>query len=137
MCFTPSKRCRYNCTTNFLHHSFSKCHPFSPCFSMLFHCSRSKLTTKTAQFTFYNCKPHFTTAQIVISCTLKYALLYAPPYSYSFYVFYVVPYLHYLFLTLSSHFFFASCLYSALQILMSLDIVKDVSRRLACRSNGR
>src|SRR6218665_1984647 len=43
-------------------------------FSTLFHCSCSKFTTATAQFPFYNCKFHFTTAQIVISCTLKYAL---------------------------------------------------------------
>ena len=35
----------------------------------------SKFTTTTAQFPFYNCKLHFTAAQIVISCTLKYALL--------------------------------------------------------------
>src|SRR6218665_1944402 len=48
---------------------------FSPFFSTLFHCSSSKFTTTTAQFPFYNCKLHFTTAQIVISCTLKYALL--------------------------------------------------------------
>jgi len=43
-------------------------------FSTLFHCSSSQFTTSTAQFPFYNCKLHFTTAQIVISCKLKYAL---------------------------------------------------------------
>src|SRR6218665_307798 len=32
-----------------------------------------KITTTTAQFTFYDCKLHFTTAEIVISYTLKYA----------------------------------------------------------------
>src|SRR6218665_2195636 len=47
---------------------------FSPFFSTLSPCSSSKFTTTTAQFPFYNCKLHFTTAQIVISCTLKYAL---------------------------------------------------------------
>ena len=38
-----------------------------------------KVTTRptTAQFIFYNCKWHFTTAEIVISYTLKYALLQA------------------------------------------------------------
>ena len=74
LCFSPSKRCRYNCTTNFLHHSFSKFHTFHHSFLRFFHCSSSKFTTTTAQFPFYNCKLHFTTAQIVISCTLKYAL---------------------------------------------------------------
>src|SRR6218665_615881 len=47
-------------------------------FSIIFYAfplSSSKFTTTTAQFPFYNCKLHFTTAQIVISCTLKYALL--------------------------------------------------------------
>ena len=44
--------------------------------STLFHCSSSKFTTRTAQFPFYNCKLHFTTAQIVISCKLKYALVF-------------------------------------------------------------
>src|SRR6218665_816774 len=49
---------------------------FSPFFSTLFpQFSSSKFTTTTAQFSFYNCKLHFTTAQIVISCTLKYALV--------------------------------------------------------------
>src|SRR6218665_3307475 len=48
---------------------------FSAFFSKLFHCSSSKFTTTAAQFPFYNCKLHFTTAQIVISCTLKYALV--------------------------------------------------------------
>ena len=32
-------------------------------------------TITTAQFTFYSCKWHFTTAEIVISYTLKYALM--------------------------------------------------------------
>jgi len=35
----------------------------------------NKVTTTTAQFTFYNCKLHFTTPEIVISYTLKYALI--------------------------------------------------------------
>jgi len=48
---------------------------FSPFFSTLFHCSSSKFTTTTAQFPFCNCKLHFTTAQIVISCKIKYALV--------------------------------------------------------------
>ena len=61
----------------FLHHSFSKFHLFPPFFSTLFHCFSSKFTTTTAQFWFYNCKLHFTTAQIVMSCTLKYALMHA------------------------------------------------------------
>src|SRR6218665_956376 len=43
-------------------------------FTPLFHCCTSKFTTTTAQLRFYNCKLRFTTAQIVISCTLKYAL---------------------------------------------------------------
>src|SRR6218665_2772356 len=47
---------------------------FSPFFPTPFHCSSSKFTTTTAQFPFYNCKLHLTTAQIVISCTLKNAL---------------------------------------------------------------
>src|SRR6218665_926687 len=36
---------------------------FSPFFSTLFDCSSFKFTTTTAQFPFYNCKLHFTTAQ--------------------------------------------------------------------------
>ena len=44
---------------------------FHPSFTLFF---TSKFTTTTAQFTVYNCKLHFTTAEIVISCTLKYAL---------------------------------------------------------------
>src|SRR6218665_831398 len=47
---------------------------FSPFFSTLFHCCSSKFTTITAQFQFYNCKLHFTSAEIGIGCTLKYAL---------------------------------------------------------------
>jgi len=42
---------------------------------MFLHCSCSKFTTTTSQFPFYNSKLHFTTAQIVISCTLKYSLI--------------------------------------------------------------
>jgi len=45
-----------------------------PLFTPLFHSCSSKFTTTTAQFPFYDCKLHFTTAEIVISCTLKYAL---------------------------------------------------------------
>jgi len=41
----------------------------------IFHFRTSKFTITTAQFPFYNCKLHFTAAEIVISCTLKYALL--------------------------------------------------------------
>src|SRR6218665_1600903 len=48
-------------------------------FSTLFHFSYSKFTTICTIPGLYNCclncKLHFTTAQIVISCTLKYALL--------------------------------------------------------------
>jgi len=44
-------------------------------FTPVFDPAADKVTTTTAQFTFYNCKFHFTTAEIVISCTLKYALL--------------------------------------------------------------
>src|SRR6218665_3603699 len=58
-----------------IHSQILKISPFPPFFSTLFHYSSSKFTTTTAQFPFYNCKLHFTTAQIVISCTLKYALL--------------------------------------------------------------
>src|SRR6218665_844629 len=50
---------------------------FSQHFSVsttLFHSRTSKFTTTTAQLPFYNCKLHFTTAEIGISCTLKYAL---------------------------------------------------------------
>src|SRR6218665_2247495 len=43
-------------------------------FTLLFHSGTSKFTITTAQLPFYNCKLHFTTAEIVISCTLKYAL---------------------------------------------------------------
>src|SRR6218665_2568365 len=46
-----------------------------PLFTLLFHSCNSKFTTTTAQLPFYNCKLHFTTAEIVISCSLKYALL--------------------------------------------------------------
>src|SRR6218665_1354184 len=43
-------------------------------FSPVFDPHTYKVTTTIAQFTFYNCKLHFTTAEIVISYTLKYAL---------------------------------------------------------------
>src|SRR6218665_1773664 len=64
----------YNCTPQFLM-TFSPSFPrnfsfFSPVFDPYTY----KVTTTTAQFTFYNCKLHFTTAEIVISYTLKYAL---------------------------------------------------------------
>src|SRR6218665_386550 len=72
LCFSPSKRCRYNCTNQLFESFILKMSHFSSFFSTFFHCSSSKLTTTTAQFPFYNCKLHFTTAQIVISCTLKY-----------------------------------------------------------------
>ena len=74
LCFSPSKRCRYNCTNHLFASFILKISRFSAFFSMLFHCSSSKFTTTTAQFPFYNCKLHFTTTQIVISCTLKCAL---------------------------------------------------------------
>jgi|SRR6218665_1868477 len=54
-----------------IHSTFSK--NFSV-FTPLFHPRTSKFTTTTAQLPFYNCKLHFTTAEIVIGCTLKYAL---------------------------------------------------------------
>ena len=69
LCFSPSKRCRYNCTNQLFASFILKISRFSAFFSTLFHCSSS-----TAQFPFYNCKLHFTNAHIVISCTLKYAL---------------------------------------------------------------
>ena len=56
---------------NFYHKSTSSFPQHFSLFSPLF----DPHTTTTAQFTFYNCKLHFTTAQIVISCTLKYALV--------------------------------------------------------------
>jgi len=62
---------KYNCTPKFLMNFFRhslKMFRFSPLFSTY------KVTTTTAQFTFYNCKWHLTTAEIVISYTLKYAL---------------------------------------------------------------
>ena len=74
LCFSPSKRCRYNCTNQLFASSILKISCLSAFFSTLFHCSSSKFTTTTAQLPFYKCKLHFTTAQIVISCTLKYAL---------------------------------------------------------------
>jgi len=80
----------YNCTTQLFASFILKISRFSPFpnfpfhafhhtpihHSTLFHCSSSssKFTTTTAQFPSYNCKLNFTTAQIVISCTLKYAL---------------------------------------------------------------
>src|SRR6218665_3194863 len=42
-------------------------------FTPLFHSHISKFTTTTAQLPYYNCKLHFTTAEIVISGTLIYA----------------------------------------------------------------
>ena len=66
--FQPlTNHCRYNIQSTFSQH-------FSV-FTPLFHSRTSKFTTTTAQLPFYNCKLHFTTAEIVISCTLKYALL--------------------------------------------------------------
>jgi len=53
-------------------------------FTSVFHPHTYKVITTTAQFTFYNCKWHFTTAEIVISYTLKYALLLACVRSISF-----------------------------------------------------
>ena len=41
----------------------------------VFYAHTYKLTTTIAQFTFYNRKLHFTTAEIVISYTLRYALV--------------------------------------------------------------
>src|SRR6218665_707038 len=73
--FSASKCCRHNCTTNFFTSFSLQISRFTPFFSTLFHCSSSKFTTTTAQFQFYSCKLHFTTAQIVISCMLKYALV--------------------------------------------------------------
>ena len=56
----------------FIHSTFSLNFPV---FTPLFHSRTSKsTTTTTAQLPFYNCELHFTTAEIVISCTLKYAL---------------------------------------------------------------
>src|SRR6218665_319367 len=54
----------------FLHHSFSIVFGFA----ILLHSCTSKFITTTAQLPFYKCKLHFITADIVISCELKYAL---------------------------------------------------------------
>src|SRR6218665_2232957 len=74
LCFSPSKRCSTTAQTNLFVSFILKILRFSPFFATLFHCSSSKFTITTAQFPFYNCKLHFTTAEIGISCTLKYAL---------------------------------------------------------------
>src|SRR6218665_2407229 len=74
LCFSPSKSCSHNCTDQLFASFILKISRFSAFFSTLFHSSSSKFTSTTAQFPFFNCKLHFTTAQIVISCTLKYAL---------------------------------------------------------------
>jgi len=64
---------KFNGTPTFLmtffRHSLKSC-PFHPCFNP----HTCKVTTTTSQFTFYNCKWYFTTAEIVISYTLIYAL---------------------------------------------------------------
>src|SRR6218665_3384224 len=63
---------KYNCTPKFFMTFFShslQTFLFSPPFSTL-----SNLQVTTTYFTLYNCKLHFTTAEIVISYTLKYAL---------------------------------------------------------------
>src|SRR6218665_1469978 len=67
-----------NCTLKFLMTFFPSFPPNSSFFTPVFHPHTYTVTTTTttAQFTFYNCKLHFTTAEIVISYTLKYALLY-------------------------------------------------------------
>src|SRR6218665_2461291 len=78
--FQPlTTRCRYNHTraissslSFIIQSTFSK--HFSV-FTPLFHSRTSKFTTTTAQLPFYNCKLHFTISEIVISCTLKYALM--------------------------------------------------------------
>src|SRR6218665_1004661 len=72
--FQPFQTLQYNCTNQLFASFILKISRFSAFFSTFVHCSSSKFTTTTAQFPFYNCKLHFTTAQIVISCTLKYAL---------------------------------------------------------------
>ena|SRR6218665_672908 len=64
----------YNCTNQLFASFVFKISCFSTFFSTLFHCSSSTFTTTTAQLPFNNCKLHFKTVQIVISCTLKYAL---------------------------------------------------------------
>src|SRR6218665_1375508 len=63
-----------NCTNQLFASFILKISRFSAFFSTLFHYSSLKFTTTAAQFPFYNCKLHFITAQIVISCTLKCAL---------------------------------------------------------------
>src|SRR6218665_158736 len=72
--FQPFQTLQYNCTNQLFASFILKISRFSAFFSTFVHCSCSKFTTTAAQFPFYNCKFHFTTAQIVISCTLKYAL---------------------------------------------------------------
>ena len=68
-------RIQQYCTNQLFASFILKMSRFSAFFYTLFHCSSSKFTTTSAQFPFYYCKLHFTTAQIVISCTLKYALI--------------------------------------------------------------
>ena len=55
----PSKRCRYNCTTNFLQHSFSKFHGFHPSFLHF-----STVAIPNLQLQLHNC--HFTTANYIL-----------------------------------------------------------------------
>jgi len=63
---------KYNCTPKFLltfsPHSLEIYHLFPrnlSFFAPVFDHHTCKVTTTTAQFTFYNCKWHFTTAEIV------------------------------------------------------------------------
>src|SRR6218665_792155 len=58
-CFTPSKRCRYNCTTNFFHHSFSKLHLFQHSFLRF-----STVPVQNLQLQLHN--SHFTTANYIL-----------------------------------------------------------------------
>ena len=74
------KRCKYESRTapkSFwrpcFRHSLHSLENFS--FHPFFDSHTYKITTTTAQFTFYNCKLHFTIAEIVISYMLKYALI--------------------------------------------------------------
>ena len=58
----------------FAHHSFTKFHDFNHSFQRFSAVPVQNLQLQLHNSHFYNCKLHFTTAQIVISCTLKYAL---------------------------------------------------------------
>ena len=82
---SPVPSYKYNCTPKCFESFLWNLSFFTPVFDP----HTYKVTTTTAQFTFHNCKWHFTTAEIVISYTLKYALqerihLATPKYAHAF-----------------------------------------------------